>query len=579
MIPRASVLIAVYNGVRELELVLTGFCRQSFPEFEVVIADDGSGQEMHAFVNSFSNRAPFPIKYVCQADQGFRKSKILNQAIRVSSAPYLIFIDADCIPHRNYVRAHFEHQSPRVVLLGRRVNLSPEMTRTLTPQDILSGKLEGFSPGLIVAALSGRAGHLEEGLQIENQTLRRWLHRADPVLFGCNFSLPKALLEKVNGFNEEFEGYWGEDTELGYRLRAAGADLRWIRHSAIQYHLYHSQRSKTDQTSALLERARTSQLPVCRRGLREVTPEEIQAAGGAPPLSKEVSDFLVPSNPELVELRKQYLAHPASAHSLWSPSFVEANVDLTRFRTDNAYIWQSRGPVTHQTYCQTADFVKQSDRLGLFSRLVEDGIFGAQTATCNEKKISRDLLDSVLEMNAICEFLGVQTLSALRLLDIGAGYGRLAHRIVEAFPDVKEVLCTDAIPESTFLSAFYLKFRGVDTNASVVPLHNVESALLQRKGQIDIALNVHSFSECTLASIRWWLERMRVAEVSRIFIVPNFSKRLVSTEPDGTRKDFRRALSGLGYKQVFKRPKFVNAPQLEKAGLYPTWYHGFELRP
>ncbi len=235
----------------------------------------------------------FPIQYVSQPDQGFRKSKILNQAIRISSAPYLIFIDADCIPHRNFVRAHFDHQSPRAVLLGRRVNLSPQMSRTLTPQDILAGKLEGFSPGLIVDALRRRAGHLEEGLQIENQTLRRWLHRAEPVLFGCNFSLPKALLEEVNGFNEEFEGYWGEDTELGYRLRADGAGLRWVRHSAIQYHLHHPQRSKTDQTSTLLERARTSQLPVCRHGLRELTPEEIQATGGVPPLSKEVSDYLV----------------------------------------------------------------------------------------------------------------------------------------------------------------------------------------------------------------------------------------------------------------------------------------------
>ncbi len=206
-------------------------------------------------------------------------------------------------------------------------------------------------------------------------------------------------------------------------------------------------------------------------------------------------------------------------------------------------------------------------------------MFGAQTFSCDGKKASRDLLDSVLEMNAICEFLGVKTLDGLRLLDIGAGYGRLAHRIVEAFPDVKEVLCTDAIPESTFLSAFYLKLRAVDAKASVVPLHKVESALLQRKGQIDIAVNIHSFSECTLASIRWWLELMRGAEVPRIFIVPNFSRRLVSTEPDGTRKDFGRVLSELGYKQVFKRPKFVNAPQLEKAGLYPTWYHGFELRP
>jgi glycosyltransferase involved in cell wall biosynthesis len=577
MTPRASVLIAVYNAVRELELVLTGFCRQSFPEFEVIIADDGSGPEMRAFIDSFSMRAPFPIKYASQPDQGFRKSKILNQAVRLSSTPYLIFIDADCIPHRNYVRAHFDHQSPRAALLGRRLNLSPEMSRTLTAQDILAGKLEGFSPALILDALRGRAGHLEEGLQIESRTLRRWLHRADPVLFGCNFSLPKALMEEVNGFNEDFEGYWGEDTELGYRLQAAGADLRWIRHSAIQYHLYHAQRSKTEQTSSLLDRARTSRIPVCMNGLRTLTSNELQAAGAPPPLPKEIADFLVSDNPQLLELRKLYDSHPASAHSLWSPSFVEANVDLSLFRTDNAYIWQARGPVKPQTYCDTAEYVKQADRLGIFERLTEDGMFGAQTFSYGGRKISRDLLDSALEINAICEFLRLQTLEGIRLLDIGAGYGRLAHRIVEAFRDVNEILCTDAIPESTFLSSFYLQFRGVDTKAAAIPLNKIESALLSRKGQIDIATNIHSFSECTLESIRWWLNLVRAADIPNIFIVPNFSKRLVSTEPDGTRKDFTRVLSELGYKQVFKRPKFVNAPKLDKAGLYPTWYYGFEL--
>ena len=578
MEPKASVLIAVYNAVRELELVLTGFSRQSFSDFEVVIADDGSGPETQAFVDSFLQRSPFPIKYVRQPDNGFRKSKILNQAILASSAPYLIFADADCIPHPRFVQAHVQHQEDRSVLCGRRVNLSPQMSRSLTTQEIIAGKLDHFPARLIVDAVMGRAGHLEEGLLIENRKLRAWLHRAEPVLFGCNFSLPKSLLVEVNGFNEDFEDYWGEDTELGFRLRSAGADLRWVRHSAVQFHLHHPQRSKTANSCELLERALTANLSICSNGLRKLSPVEMATASGVPPLSKEVAEFLTVGNSELVDLRRRYAAHPASAHSLWSQSFVESNVNLHQFRADNAYIWQSRGPVTKQTYCRTADYVKKSDRLAVFERLTEDGMFGAQSFSCEGKKISRDLLDSVLEINAICEFLGIDGMDSLRLLDIGAGYGRLAHRIVQAFPGVKEVLCTDAIPESTFLSSFYLKFRGVDAKTPVLHLDKVQQALLSRKGEIDVAVNVHSFSECTLASIRWWLDLIRSAEISRIFIVPNFSKRLVSTEADGTRENFGRILPDYGYREVFKRPKFVNAPELEKQGLYPTWYYGFELR-
>jgi putative sugar O-methyltransferase len=603
---RASVLIAVYYGVRELELVLTGFRRQSCREFEVVIADDGSGPEMRAFVESFARDSPFPLQYVSQPDEGFRKCRILNEAVRVSSAPYLIFIDADCIPYPNFVQAHLEQRAPRAVLCGRRVNLSAGMSRTLTAHDVLAGKLDGFSPRLVLDALRGRAGHLEEGLEIRNPGLRRWLHRrAQPVLFGCNYSLEKTLLEEVNGFNEDFVDYWGEDMELGYRLRAAGAELRWVRHSAIQYHLYHAQRAKTERSCELLERARIAPRPICSNGLRKLEIEDtdsaITPALSESALPKELVDYLVADNPRLVELRKRYAGYAATAHSQWAQPFVANNLDLRRFRADNAYVWQARGPVTEQTYVRTADFVRHNDRLQAFERLNEDGLFGAQwvgyeSEGCHgepagreenegknnggkRKTISRDLLDSVLEMNAICEFLGIETFDGIRLLDVGAGYGRLAHRIVEAFPAVNEVVSTDAIPESTFLCEFYLKFRGVEDKAKVIPLDRIQSELEERAKPIDVAVNVHSFSECTLASIRWWLELLRSAGIPRLFIVPNFAKRLVSTEVNGKREDFGRILPDYGYRQVFQRPKFVNAPELEKLGLYPTWYYGFELRP
>jgi GT2 family glycosyltransferase len=74
----------------------------------------------------------------------------------------------------------------------------------------------------------------------------------EPALWGCNFSVEKSLLEEVNGFNEDFVEYWGEDNELEHRLRLAGARMCWIRHQAIQFHLYHPARSKTVRGCALL---------------------------------------------------------------------------------------------------------------------------------------------------------------------------------------------------------------------------------------------------------------------------------------------------------------------------------------
>jgi cellulose synthase/poly-beta-1,6-N-acetylglucosamine synthase-like glycosyltransferase len=251
-------------------LVLAGYCRQSLGDFEIVIADDGSGPEMPAFVQEFSRRAPFPIQYVCQPDEGFRKSRILNEAVRKSLAPYLIFADADCIPHSHFVAAHLDSSAAGGVLCGRRVNLNRRVSEGLTPQQVLAGQLELGLPGLLLGGVLGRFNHWEEGILIRNHALRSWIHRRKPVLFGCNFSLPKPLLERVNGFNEDFVAYWGEDIELQYRLQCAGAQLHWIRNWAIQYHLYHPQREADAASRALLEQARIEPTPACRNGLRKI---------------------------------------------------------------------------------------------------------------------------------------------------------------------------------------------------------------------------------------------------------------------------------------------------------------------
>ncbi len=265
--PKASVLIAVYNSVRQLEMVLAGFSRQSFREFEVIIADDGSGPEMRAFVEQFSRHSPFSLRYLYQPDEGFRKCRILNQAVLASSSDYLIFIDGDCVPHKDFVSAHLKSREARTVLCGRRVDLSLQISSRMTPQDVLAAALDRVSIRMLLDALMGRTRHLEEALPISNPKLCAWFHRAMPKLFGCNYSLDRSLIEEVNGFNEDFTDYWGEDTELEYRLRLSGARFKWVRHHAIQYHLYHPQRSKTEKSCALLEHARNSDTVACRNGL------------------------------------------------------------------------------------------------------------------------------------------------------------------------------------------------------------------------------------------------------------------------------------------------------------------------
>jgi putative sugar O-methyltransferase len=288
--------------------------------------------------------------------------------------------------------------------------------------------------------------------------------------------------------------------------------------------------------------------------------------------SESASYYLRESNPRLQELRRRYQDHPASHHSLWSQRYLATELNLDQFRADNVYVHQRRS-ATDLSYTLTASYVQSVDKLGLLHILADDELFGNYQVSCNGHRVSRDLLDAVLEINFLNDKLGQARLHRAAILDIGAGYGRLAHRLVQAIPELETVLCTDAIPESTFLSEFYLKFRGCETKARVIPLDEVEKALVDQR--VDLAINVHSFGECPLRSIEWWLDLVSDNEIKYLFIVPN-GKHLISWEPDNTNIDYVPSLLDRGYKMVVKQPNYLEPSSLQKHGLYPCYYYLFE---
>jgi hypothetical protein len=288
-----------------------------------------------------------------------------------------------------------------------------------------------------------------------------------------------------------------------------------------------------------------------------------------PSFPPESETYLRWSNPYLEALRSRYARHPACVHSQWSPDFVAKHVDLKRFRADGAYVWQ--GPqFSENMYLMTAYYARTFDRLCIFDRLIEDGMFGAYAFRFNGKVVSRDLIDSVLEINFLQENFGPRKLA---VLDIGAGYGRLGHRLSEAMPSADPVHCTDAVAESTFICDYYLRYR--NARARAIPVDEVET--LVNKGGIDLATNIHSFSECNAKSISWWLALLRNARVKYIFIVPNRNEHLLSREADGKQLCCSNLIAQSGYRLRVKRPKYANGTAMEHYGIGPTWYLLFEL--
>ena len=72
-----SVILSTYNAVAWLEKVMWGFNAQTFRNFELVIADDGSGPETAVLIEQMRSTVFYPIQHIWQEDEGFQKSRIL----------------------------------------------------------------------------------------------------------------------------------------------------------------------------------------------------------------------------------------------------------------------------------------------------------------------------------------------------------------------------------------------------------------------------------------------------------------------------------------------------------------------
>ncbi|MCL5028706.1 MAG: glycosyltransferase [Bacteroidetes bacterium] len=256
---KASVILAFYNRIDCLKLVLGGFERQSFKNFEIIIADDGSSPEVVNEVEILSANLPFPVTHLWQEDKGFRKNKILNRAIASANSDFLIFVDADCIPHSEFVNEHFQYRQKEKCFTGRRVNLSERITNLLTPQKIKDGFLEKKKLLLICDGILGKSIDVEKGFYFRNDFLRKYFNKKKRGLLGCNFSILKEDFLKINGFDERYEApSIGEDSDVEYRLSLCGVEVKSLNNIAVQYHLYHQLQERSQKNLILFDEIKKS---------------------------------------------------------------------------------------------------------------------------------------------------------------------------------------------------------------------------------------------------------------------------------------------------------------------------------
>src|SRR5215475_12890635 len=116
----ASIIIGTYNDSDIIESTLAAFAVQSFPDFEIILADDGSVEDYSPILTKWAPRFPYGIQHLTQEKRGFRKARILNRAVELSRFDPLIVSDMDCLPHRDFVRNHLAYVRPGTAITGRR---------------------------------------------------------------------------------------------------------------------------------------------------------------------------------------------------------------------------------------------------------------------------------------------------------------------------------------------------------------------------------------------------------------------------------------------------------------------------
>jgi glycosyltransferase involved in cell wall biosynthesis len=227
--PKVSVILSIFDQPNAFTYALIGYARQSFRDFEVVVADDGSDEETKAIVERFRREGAYPVKHVWQENRGYRRSKIANEAVKVSEGRILLLSDGDCIPSADFVARHAEAVRPGGFCVGGYVRLSADYCRTLTEENV-------------------RAGHYETQFASSDRWRFRMHHwrsawgvmfgsTKKPKVYGCNIGVDREVYYAINGYDENFDGFGKEDSDLRNRLRRHGAKPVSLWGRAWVYHV------------------------------------------------------------------------------------------------------------------------------------------------------------------------------------------------------------------------------------------------------------------------------------------------------------------------------------------------------
>jgi len=230
--PEVSVLVNTYERPWHLRRCLVSLaCQTLASKMEVVVVDDGSRDETAAVVRGFARSAPFPVRFLTHPHQAFQLCRCRNEGAAASSADRLVFFDGDLIAGRDHIAAHFQHLAPGVVTNSYCVRFDEQVSQQIDENLIQSGEFTKLASRRDLARLA-------------MMYRKAWIyslirHSNKPRCKGGDLGVMRSDLEKLNGFDENFRDWGGEDDDFGFRLKAANVGLKYIMNSTRSYHLWH----------------------------------------------------------------------------------------------------------------------------------------------------------------------------------------------------------------------------------------------------------------------------------------------------------------------------------------------------
>jgi len=258
-VPRLAVIINTYDQPHYLNRVLASLSNQTSSPDEVLLADDGSGDDTRQIFVTWAKSLAMKSQHVWQPHEGFRRARILNQAIAQAGSEYLVFLDGDTVPHPEFILDHRRLARASAFVQGHRALVKEWGSRFFGMNDfgqdrrrvIYRAQLEGWK----------HAFRWPRPLVRTRKDLRG--------IRGCNLGIWKEHLVKVNGYNEAFVGWGREDSELAVRLMNSGIERLDVRGWALCFHLWHKpvDRTKLERNTELLSEAQLGGVTWCKLGL------------------------------------------------------------------------------------------------------------------------------------------------------------------------------------------------------------------------------------------------------------------------------------------------------------------------